>query len=389
MIKFVIVNPFDIILYMMPYTHLFRSMSQLFYKINSTEYMRNHGIEVIPVINFLDDVNLKYDLMNYNVCEDYYTNNSTSTSELHSIFIKCVTNFINKIKTTDEYDNCVIYGIEPTGFDPFFAWDVYPVLKSKNIKTILYLDDLHAFIMANTCCSITDICQKDITEFKFKDHRLENCNYMLSMSKIFHHIGIYQDKIKFYYVPVDDIIYSMYTPYNHDQRKNKILLTGTIAGYPLRIAISGAYYNIHNKNNTVAKEYYDVLTAIGYHVTSLDNCKTIGLCAYYNRLAEYQGAFVGYFWKPLDHILWKIFEILATGTLLFAEENKTLEELGMRKFVHYVPMNENNIFDKEYLAKYLGTEKGKEIAINGYNFIKEFHSNKKNLDYFINMIKSL
>ncbi len=89
----------------------------------------------------------------------------------------------------------------------------------------------------------------------------------------------------------------MYSPTNFLERKPKILLSGNLAGYPMRIAISTAVNatGASVKGHVVAKKYYEVLNFIGYGNVNLDNCKLTGLGAYYNILSDYQGAFVGYF----------------------------------------------------------------------------------------------
>lgn len=386
MIKFIVVNPFDFILYMMPYSHLFRSLSQVFYKINSVEFMREHGIEVVPIINFLESPNLKYDLMDYNACQKYYPPNATMSHELKTAFDKCISIFIEKVKTTNVYNGSVIYAIMPMAFNSFTPH--INLLKSKNIKLLMYCDDIH-FFSTNHCPGVL-IYEPDVTKLRFKSPIIDYASYVLTMSKYFHHIGVYQEKIKFYYVPPDDIIFSMYSPLNFFERKNKILLTGCLDGYPLRYMVSQNYKIPEWPNHAIARENYDILEFIGYNSDkSIEVCKLSGLCSYYNKLSEYQGAFVGYHRKPLDHIVWKVFEILATGTLLFSQENPGLEELGLKKFVHYIPMTFENIFDRNYLRRFLGTEEGKKIATNGYNFIREFNDNRKNLTYFIHLIRQI
>ncbi len=115
--KFIIVNPYDFILYLKPYSHPLRMMSQLFYKINSIDYMKDHGIEVISLVSFLDDANLKYELRDYNTCEKYFDTNDTSKiTNFQNYFRECVKKFMTKVK---QQLNMIILL-----FMPFSQWDL-------------------------------------------------------------------------------------------------------------------------------------------------------------------------------------------------------------------------------------------------------------------------
>lgn len=391
MVKFIIVNPYDFMLYMKPYSHPLRAMSQLFYKINSVQYMKDHGIEIVTLVDFVDDINLKYELRDFSCCEKYYLNHETTDNTFFkNVFYDCVTKLMNDIRTTNAYDNSIIYGIQPMGYDPFLKtngnglYDTknYEYLQEKNIKVMLYSDDLHGYSKVYGI-TMDKIVAGDKT--KFTDIRLDRAEYILSHgAPYFKYLDVYVDKTLLYFTPVDDVLFSMYTPQTFYERTNKIVLTGAIAGYPLRLYL---YSNIVSKN-PVAIKYYEHLSHFGSS-SDIDVCKTGGIYAYYGQLAKYRGSFVGYYQKPIDHLLYKTFETLVSGTLLFSEEKEALANIGMIKYVHYVPVSEENMFDEKFLDTYLNTDVGKKIAINGYNFVKEYLSNKKNLDFFIDLINKI
>ena len=395
MIKFVIVNPYDFNLYMKPYSHPLRAISQLFYKIGSIQYMADHGIEVIPLPNFIEDIILKYELRDYNTCEKYYINYDTMDEKARKTFYACISKLMKDIYTTNNYNNSVIYGIQPMGFDPFlrdkievgFPISNYEILKSKNIKVIIYHDDLHGYPFIKNNRQMVDdhiLLGTPINRSILQDIRCDRCDVLLShAAPFFNHLKIYGNKTRLYFTPLDDIIYSMFTPETFYERKPKILLTGAIGGYPLRTAI----YDQLNIKNPIAIKHYEWFDHPG-KILELTSCKKGGLYSYYVKIAEYRAAVVGYYKKPLDHILYKTFEILATGTLLFSQETVHLQNIGMKKYIHYVPLTEASIVDNAHLSKFMNTNVGKQIAKNGYNFVKSYMDNKKNMDYFINIIKS-
>lgn len=384
--KFIIANIYDFALYYTPFSHPLRFMSQMFYKINSVQYMKDHDIEIVPLIDFLDDINLKYELRDYNLCQKYI--NKENVNQIDNIlknFRSCINKLIEEIKTTNKYDNCIIYGIQPAGSD-YFLNSNYDILKNKNIKVIMYCDDLHGYSMANNGLTTADInTQIDKNKLKFKDSRIDRCSYVLSHgASFFDYIDVYTEKTKLYFAPVDDINFSMYTPENFFQRENKILFSGAIGRYPLRRLLCSKIC----EGNPTALQYYKHMKHPGNNL-SIDSCKTGGLYTYYIEISKYKGAIVGYHEKPLNYLLYKTFEILVCGTLLFSEEIDMMEQIGMKKFVHYVPISAENLCDAEYLAKYLNSQDGKQIAINGHKFVGEYLSIKKNLDFFIEMINGL
>ncbi len=207
----------------------------------------------------------------------------------------------------------------------------------------------------------------------FKDIRLDRASYILSHgTPYFKYLGIYTEKTLLYFTPMDDIVYSMYSPDNLSERKNKILLSGSIARYPLRRLL----HNHIITKNIIATTYYEHLNH-DFHENKIADCKSGCLYSYFAQIAKYKGAFVGYCEKPIDHILYKTFEILATGTILFSEEKPQLAEIGLQKYVHYVPIDAKNMLDIAYLDKYLNTDAGKTIAVNDMHLSENISITKK------------
>ncbi|AGF85284.1 GTB-type domain-containing protein [Moumouvirus goulette] len=383
--NFIIANPYDIDIYGEPFSDHSRSLTRCLYKNNSRDYFKNFNINIIPIANFITDVNVKYEVMDYNVSQKYYTNNSSDN--LTRIYYQALNNFINEIKQTNDFNNSVILAVQIKTIDFFYTH--FPLLKSKGIKIIFYYDDIHNFSISNKHITIFDIINStDKNKLIFKDDRLENCSYVLTTSKYFHHIGIYQNKTIVYYPPVDDIIFSMYTPINLLNRTNKILLTSNMFGYHLDNYIYNTLNNKNDTNNNIAVKYYD-FDNITYSPNNVELCKTSGLLSNFKKFSKYQGVFVGYFQKPLNNVPWKIFEVLASGAILFIEENDILKDLGLEKNLHYAPINKENLFNEDYIKNYIGTDLGKTIALNGYNFAKKYNAGRKNLDFFIKLLKSI
>ncbi|AGC01994.1 Glycosyltransferase GTB-type domain-containing protein [Acanthamoeba polyphaga moumouvirus] len=383
--NFVIANPYDIDIYGEPFSDHSRSLTRCLYKNNSRDYFKNYNINIIPIANFITDINIKYEIMDYNVCQKYYTNNSSDN--LTKIYYQALNNFINEVKQTNNFNNSIILAVQVKTIDFFYTH--FPLLKSKGIKIIFYYDDIHNFSIANKHITIFDIINStDKNKLVFKDDRLENCSYLLTTSKYFNYIGIYQNKTIIYYPPVDDIIFSMYTPVNLLNRTNKILLTSNMFGYNLDNYIFNTLNNKNDTNNSVAVRYYDFDNAV-CSTNNVELCKTSGLLSNFKKFSKYQGVFIGYFQKPLNNVPWKIFEVLASGSILFVEENDILDDLGLEKNLHYVPVTRENLFNEEYLKNYIGTDIGRTIALNGYNFVRKYNAGRKNLDFFINLIKSI
>lgn len=82
----------------------------------------------------------------------------------------------------------------------------------------------------------------------------------------------------------------------------------------------------------------------------------------------------------------KYFEIPGCNTLLIAEENGDIIELGFKDGVNYVAADESNFYEKGlYYLKH--DKKRKKIAKAGYNFIHKHHTHQVRVQQFISFIK--
>ncbi len=83
----------------------------------------------------------------------------------------------------------------------------------------------------------------------------------------------------------------------------------------------------------------------------------------------------------------KYFEVPGCNTLLIAEKNRDLTDLGFKNGIHYVVADETNFFEKA--TYYIKNEtKRKEIALNGYHFIHKHHTHEVRAKQFIRYVQN-
>src|SRR5699024_11060832 len=83
----------------------------------------------------------------------------------------------------------------------------------------------------------------------------------------------------------------------------------------------------------------------------------------------------------------KFFESLACKTLLLAETNEDIMELGFVDQKNYIACDVHNIVEKTNF--YLKNEQlRKQITLNGYNFIHQHHTNDHRAKFLINEIQA-
>ena len=165
------------------------------------------------------------------------------------------------------------------------------------------------------------------------------------------------------------------------QRKNKILLSGSIQLYPLRKAIS------QKKNNIVEQLSHSLRFpnfAHAYHGVK-----------YYEYLSSYKGAICASCaphttekinrQHTLDYTLSKNFEILGCGCLGFLEQTADFAELGFKSYENFIPIT---LLTYEQQWKYLCDKKASEIAFTGMQFVKANHSTKNRIIQILDTIKS-
>ncbi|WP_153464883.1 MULTISPECIES: glycosyltransferase [Sediminibacillus] len=78
----------------------------------------------------------------------------------------------------------------------------------------------------------------------------------------------------------------------------------------------------------------------------------------------------------------KYFEVLGCKTLLLAEPNQEITELGFQDGVHYVACNTNEIYEKA-LYYVNNEEQRNQIVQNGYDFIHQNHTNEMRAKQFV------
>jgi len=165
-----------------------------------------------------------------------------------------------------------------------------------------------------------------------------------------------------------------------EQRKNKVLLSGSIHMYPLRKAISEV------KNGIVEQLKHSLRFpnfAHQYHGVK-----------YYEYLSRYKGAICAScaphktenvsITHPLDYTLSKNFEVLGCGCVGFLEETKDFQELGFEPYKNFVPITMKN-FQEQW--RYLFKQEAKEIAKAGLEFVRTKHSTKNRILQILNKIK--
>jgi hypothetical protein len=252
------------------------------------------------------------------------------------------------------------------------------LIKSNNIKTIFWMDDLHF-----PCMNLEneERLENKVIEL---DERYVNVDMIVTPSiNYFRNINsILLEKSKFLFYFFDENLIDMFNPKNnYNSRTSKILLSGKInsLSYPSRKQMYTNYFN--------NKDIFDWLEHPGYN-----NLKhNVYHLEYYKKLASYKGAIVGLAKFPLNFLLAKVIEVLGSGCLGFFEASTLYKErLGLEEYIHYIPIefDENNKLKfLNYEYRYiLDSKEGLEIAMNGYNYIKNNFNSKTFIKNVINIL---
>jgi len=347
-------------------------MYKMFYHIR--DHFISKGWKINSMMDYIKDSSDKNKIMGLN------ENMKLDDGEIKRIYYDAVTNFINEVKLTDKFNGGYAIGFHPIGYDPLFTGENYDILKSKGIKLIIWQDDLHALWR-----NMNKTWTEDVT-----DRRYDCADMILSPSKKFY-INLnhkYAGKTEQYFYCFNESFYKELPINNFYRRQNKIILSGALGPqYPIR----HAFYNYYrmNKGKGLAK-YIDILNHPGY---DRQKNKHMSGLSYYKHINSYKGAFFGYYVQPMNYPLAKIIEILACGTLGFFEYNRSLDDLGLVKFKHYVPIKMNNLnqplMDMEYYIYYLQSKKGEEIAREGCKYVRERFTMKNKGDELIEILKKM
>lgn len=152
------------------------------------------------------------------------------------------------------------------------------------------------------------------------------------------------------------------------------LLMGHISGsYPFRIAVrdqmksvKGFVYHQHPGHLKKDRKLYIIDADFGKEI---NRAKIFFSCG-----SIYQ------------YPVMKYFEVPGCNTLLIAEENPDLIELGFKDGVHYVAAHKENFYDKAlYYLK--NDQKREKIATAGYNFIHKYHTHRVRAQQFVQYVK--
>ena len=352
----------------------------------SKELLKNNDVDLIDIMSFLPDNDVE--LINE-------SNKKKIEIDYSHYLLIAIRNLINIMRTSDEYDNSIWIGFQNIGSDPFFyrhshcQYDFYDILKKKGCKLVIWMDDLHGFP------NFPKIGMFNVNDDNnHKDYRLDLCDLILtpSIQYLININSCYLKKAKFYFYSLNELFYEDLKLDNWNNRNDKILLSGSCCPvYPGRNMLSKIYHGFIQTNNDI-KKIISYLQTPGYDRTQVDFDAKTGL-NYYLTLNSYKGAFFGYASVPLNFNLAKIIEILMCGTLGFFEYSPLLEsELGLIKYIHYVPMTDDNgdlILDANYYLRYLNSEEGHTIALNGCHYVRNKFDSKTRILELVNIIKNI
>ena len=372
-----------------------------------------HNIELIDFADFLS-IEDKYIID--------FSNKNNQDIDYVSYVQKAVSNLVDIMRNSDIYDNSILVGFQNVGSDFFFyrkghcPFDYYDIFKLKKCRFIMWMDDLHGFPNFPNISNYDE--KKDYS--KCADYRLDLVDKIITPSRYYYELlkSQYLDKTIQYFYSLNEDWYSEIDITNFKKKKNQILLTGSFTVYPIRnliveiLTIYKPYLVTQAGHNpatftpaTIAtikenikgyeedlSDIFTLLISPGYDRTQNDFFGKVGI-NYLKTINEYKGAFFGYGKKPWNCNLAKIIEILMCGSIGFFEFSPLLEkELGLIAFKHYVPITNYEgklIADVNYYLKYLNSEEGEQIALNGANYIREFFSSEIRTNQMISILQSM
>ena len=275
----------------------------------------------------------------------------------------------------DKYNDYVIFFHMFYGFSHIFKnMDKWEMLKiDKNIKTILYFNDTH------TDTYINDKSLNFFDKLLFPSLAFSNLFFNSFHHKIHLFPFSFDNNIRF------DI--------KNEHRNKKCILYGSIheSIYPLR------YHIFHHKNHHIDKfKHFGSVRRKNHNVVGKKMIQ---------HLSKYSAAIGTSAEYPLNYLLSKYVEILGAGCLAFFEYCPELDKIGLKPYVHYVPINSlcksyytkkgykskifnHSLFDSK-IDKYLNTSLGENIRIAGHHFIMNNVTMKQRHKQFFEIINSM
>jgi hypothetical protein len=277
--------------------------------------------------------------------------------------------FIKFVNNSTIFNNSILLGIHPYGFEYIYKYSNLNYLKEKNIKYVGWHNDPHYFAHFVADVKIKNTTVQLYSE-KYDPLYISNMDYLISPSLQYFknlHIESYNDKfIDLFYI-LNKNQYELINYNNYNLRLNKIVLSGCIGNinsYKTRFQFIKLKLLSDQFNNLI-----DIISHPGY----INNDLMTEL-NYYNELSKYKAAFVGHHIFPINFLLAKHIEVLMCGCLGFFEKNDLLfSQLGLIEFVHYIPCtNESNdvINNYDFYINYINSDKGKEIAKTGCEYVR-------------------
>ena len=367
---------------------------------NNHPLFNENNIELTPMLEYLPEYNKKK--MQFNI----------SIEKMNEDLSKAIENILIILpEIVNKYDKIIFLGFHPTPFQPFIR-HYKKIKKYKNVKTILWQDDLHAYF--------TNDDRKN--KLNFADH-------IITPSPIY-----FENVAPEYLLKSSFFFYSADFEENKDfcckweNRINKIILSGCVNE---RYKIRADILNEITINNDFAKIADFIKKPRSRECDYDEKDKKILPFGknYYKKLGQYKGAFFGYYEYPKNFNLAKIIEILSMGCIGFFEYSPLLEkELGLIPMIHYVPCteflsndknslkrepngslctvweaslpdsrvgqpNENQklITDVNYYNYYLNNIDGKGLTIakNGKEHIKKYFSNNNGINNYLKIFKNI
>jgi hypothetical protein len=290
--------------------------------------------------------------------------------------------FYNDI-ANGKFNNCILF------FHMFYGhahiikrignWNT--ITKRQNIKKILYFNDTQTNLYINA---------KTMNFF----------DALLFPSLVFvkRFYSQYLGKIHHFPFSFDSVIMRG-IKFDINKRKKKLLIYGTChkTVYPLRTELVNHITSKENKIKNV-----DILKSFGSVKKKSHDIVGKNL---FIHLSTYLGAIATSSCYPLDYMVAKYVEILGSGCLGLFEFTTELDVIGLKPFVHYIPINtvSDGYFTKHgtkkkglditninlMIDKYLGTSEGEKIRLDGFIFVKKYLTDRNRMEQLMVVIDKL
>jgi len=321
------------------------------------------NINIIPITKFTENIN--YNLLNRTM--------------FNNILDKCYDNLIATLDKMNTNYKTVLYFINNVTYEPFFNKNIIQQLKKKNIKIMLWRDDLFGFSNIRMT-SIKNYLQP------FDSYILDSSDILLSPSiKYFENIkSKYLNKTKFFFYALDE---NVYFNVKFEDKINKILISGETNHFVYRRRKQ--LYETMNPNlfDRIRRPHNKIDTN---NNRDTSNCQT----RYYETMSKYKGCIMTLAEFPVDFLLGKFIEVFNANTIPIFDYTYELDKrLMLEIFDHYVPtlIRDNFIVqDEDYYRSFINNKKNFNYIIsNGYSFVRNQFSLEKSRNLLYETIDNL